>query len=169
MCLLLTDPSCSTFLIIISNWTRWSNVLWFFLFQCHSSPPPPPPLNPYSKAQCSPPPPPPHLSLSLFCAIWVLHHNNVHYITPITHHCHANMFQALVRKTAQLNPKQTSFFTVLDRLTVAQVLFCSFTKGITLKNCWFCLVLINGVLLKCLCVWIEFDASLQNHTRIPEL
>ena len=31
--------------------------------------------------------------------------------------------------------------------------FCSFTKGITPNICWFCLVLINRVLLNLLCVW----------------
>ena len=31
--------------------------------------------------------------------------------------------------------------------------FCSLTKGITPKICWFCLVLINSVLLNLLCVW----------------
>ena len=36
------------------------------------------------------------------------------------------------------------------------MLFCSFTKRITPKICWFCLVLINSVLLNILWVWILF-------------
>ena len=39
--------------------------------------------------------------------------------------------------------------------------FCSFTKGISPKICWFCLVPINSVLLNLLCVWILF----QNASR----
>ena len=57
MCLSLTGA----FLIIISNWTRWSNVLWFFLFQHRSSspPPPPPPRIHIPKLSTLPPLPPP--------------------------------------------------------------------------------------------------------------
>ena len=33
--------------------------------------------------------------------------------------------------------------------------FCSLTKGITLKICWFCLVPVNSILLNLSCVWIE--------------
>jgi len=36
------------------------------------------------------------------------------------------------------------------------------TKGITSKICWFCLVLINSVILNLLCVWIlENEGSLS--------
>ena len=36
--------------------------------------------------------------------------------------------------------------------------FCSLTKGTTLKICWFCLVLINSILLNVLCVWNVSDS-----------
>ena len=34
--------------------------------------------------------------------------------------------------------------------------FCGLTKRITPKICWFCLVVINNILLNLLCVWILF-------------
>ena len=49
--------------------------------------------------------------------------------------------------------------------------FCSLTKGITPKIGWFCLVLINSVLLNLLCVWIllvsSFVPGLQRTSRQP--
>ena len=34
--------------------------------------------------------------------------------------------------------------------------FCSLTKGITPKICWFCLALINSVLCNLFCVWMTY-------------
>ena len=46
--------------------------------------------------------------------------------------------------------------TVLRKTASVYVSFCSLTKGITPKICWFCLTLISSVLLNPLCVWILF-------------
>ena len=46
--------------------------------------------------------------------------------------------------------------------------FCSFTKGITPKIGWFCLVLINSVLLNLLCVWILFQNASRPVTLVSD-
>ena len=93
-------------------------------------------INLYSKAQhalsLSPSAPPsPYLSLSLFCSICFTSHN-IHYITPVTCHCHANnlvlhvtvmptIFQA-PNKLQKLNQNKISlfltFFIIFNHLSV---------------------------------------------------
>ena len=47
--------------------------------------------------------------------------------------------------------------------------FCSLTKGATPNICWFCLVLINGVLLNLLCVWTFVPKLPVVHLHTPLL
>ena len=66
------------------------------------------------------------------------------------------------RKATWLNQQQIRglafrfiFHRFFDRLAVVQVLFCSLTTWLIPNICWFCLVLINSVLLNLLCVWMS--------------
>ena len=46
------------------------------------------------------------------------------------------------------------FIVIFHHLIVVQASFCSWIKGITLKICMLCFVLINSIILNLLCVWI---------------
>ena len=69
-------------------------------------------------------------------------------------------FQMLDRKTTELSQNQISglaFHSIFHRFrpSSGRLLFYSLTKQITLKICWFCLVLINSILFNLSCVWIS--------------
>ena len=93
--------------------------------------------------------------------------HNIHYITPITRHCHANILPSNGQGNDSSPPPppqkkrrrrkkeeeeeeeyfvlfRSSFFIVFNRLTVAVMSFCSSTKGISPKICRLCVcVIIN--------------------------
>ena len=91
----------------------------FFLFQGQT---PPPilfsPWIPTLKLSMLPPHPP---FLSLFCAIWVLHHIIFISDIPITCHCQANILPSTGQKNNTAQPKKISYFAshlIFQRLTV---------------------------------------------------
>ena len=87
-------------------------------------------------------------------------HTVYHYITPITHHCHANILTSAGHKNniaqakADKHPSSTSHFSPFN-CSLSVVLL----KGIILKIHMLCFVLINSILFNLLCVWTVYCCS----------
>ena len=84
--------------------------------------------------------------LSLHC-----HHQNDFCIKMGSDESH---FNASVGSDGQ---SHRTVSTNQNLLAVVSVLFYTLTKGITPNICWYCLVLMNSVLLNLLCVWILYS------------
>ena len=95
-------------------------------------------MNPYSKAQhafslpfCPPPPPAPPPISSPFSVTLLFHFSftshNIHYITLITRHCHANNLPS-TEQAVKTQPKQNEYFSFFfsSFLTVYLLFKCRF-------------------------------------------
>ena len=71
----------------------------FFLFQGRNPPPPPRVPSPFT-----------FLSVSLLCRLRFTSHN-IHYISPITRHCHANILPSTGQENNIAQPKTDKWFS----------------------------------------------------------